>query len=125
MLNRIFSKFVLTGVVSTSFQFLVFSFLSWWNISTLISSGLGYISGSIVSYIMNYFFTFKTNSNHIKTIIFFYIMVSMGFLINIILMYVIAYIYNINAWLSQIVSTALVFLFNFIVSTNVVFKKKE
>lgn len=119
-------KFLLTGGLATLFQYVLLeigtSILGW---SAALSSGIGYLGGSIISYLLNYFFTFKSDSPHIKASSMFYTMVAIGWLINIIIMGLMADYMEINKWVSQIITTLVVLIWNFQISRNWVFKSSD
>lgn len=77
-------KFILVGIVNTivgtSVMFLSYNLLG---LSYWISSGANYIIGSIVSYILNKYFTFQNKEKSFKIIV--------KFVVNIASCYLIAY----------------------------------
>ena len=80
-----FWKFILVGVlntlVGTGLQFLLFNLLGW---NEWISSVTGYFLGSVLSYFLNKYFTFKNQEKGIKPIL--------KFALNIAVCYTIAYV---------------------------------
>lgn len=122
MLFRYFSKFLLVGLVATAVQYVVFALcIHLLNFEVVLSSCLGYITGSIVSYLLNYFFTFQANEKHLWVLSKFYLMVGLGFASNAVLMYVFASQWQWDAWISQVVTTGLVLMQNFGISRFWVF----
>ena len=115
-------KFLLVGFVATFVHYAVFlTILTTYRSDPVAASSIGYFSGSIVSYFMNYKFTFSSKRKHLKAIPIFYVMVLMGFFANaIILGFFIRSIFNI--WVCQLLTTISVFLINYMVSKYVVFK---
>lgn len=79
-----FLKFICVGVINTlvgtGVMFLAYNI---WGLGYWISSAANYVVGSIVSYILNKYFTFKNTAKDKKTII--------RFVINIAACYLIAY----------------------------------
>ena len=80
-----FWKFILVGVlntlVGTGLQFLLFNLLGW---NEWVSSVTGYFLGSVLSYFLNKYFTFKIQEKGIKPIL--------KFALNIAVCYTIAYV---------------------------------
>ena len=83
-LNSTFSRFILVGIINTlvgtSIMFLAYNLFhaSYW-----VSTFLNYFIGSIVSYLLNKYFTFKQNEKSLKEILL--------FILNIGVCYIIAY----------------------------------
>lgn len=84
LFDRTFWKFILVGVVNTLFGTgIMFLFYNVFHLNYWISSASNYIFGSILSYILNRFFTFKNNENKTKTV--------PKFIINVSICYLVAY----------------------------------
>lgn len=82
--DRTFWKFILVGVANTIFGTgIMFVFYNVFHFSYWISSVSNYFFGSILSYILNRLFTFKSSSNTTKTL--------PKFVINISICYLVAY----------------------------------
>ena len=79
-----FLKFILVGIINTlvgtGLQFLFYNLFGW---NVWISSVLGYIIGSVVSYFLNKHFTFKNKEKGFKPIL--------RFALNIAVCYTLAY----------------------------------
>lgn len=79
-----FWKFILVGIVNTGVGTgVMFVMYNVFHCSYWLSSASNYIVGSVVSYLLNKFFTFKDQSSDPKTMV--------RFVINIALCYLIAY----------------------------------
>lgn len=84
LLNFTFLKFVLVGIINTLVGIAVmFIFYNVLKTNYWISSASNYVVGSIVSYFLNKYFTFKNNKQSVKQVV--------TFIINIIICYLIAY----------------------------------
>lgn len=82
--DRTFWKFILVGVANTIFGTgIMFIFYNVFHFSYWISSVSNYFFGSILSYILNRLFTFKSSSNTTKTL--------PKFVVNISVCYLVAY----------------------------------
>lgn len=117
------TRFLFVGALATATQY----FFLWLGVDMLrwpagAASGLGYLMGSALSYLMNYFFTFRSMRPHAQTVVRFYIMVAVGWLSNTTLMTILADTMDWNKWLSQIIATALVLIWNFSASRNWIFR---
>lgn len=82
--DRTFWKFILVGVANTLFGTgIMFAFYNVLHLSYWISSASNYFFGSILSYILNRLFTFRSDEGTIKTL--------PRFVLNICLCYLLAY----------------------------------
>lgn len=86
-----------------------------------MASAVGYLFGSVVSYLMSYYYTFGSKRSHTKSVVLFYLMVSSGFFINTGAVYILTMEHGWNPWLSQVCATTLTFFWNFFVSKMFVF----
>ncbi|MBQ9673714.1 MAG: GtrA family protein [Ruminococcus sp.] len=135
-----FWKFILVGIVNTlvgnGLQFVFFNFCS---MNEWSSSAIGYIIGSVVSYFLNKYFTFKNSEKGWKPVL--------KFALNIAICYTIAYgiaipvvkwLCNANSWtmfgwsvetfagnFSMLVGACLFVAFNYIGQRFFAFKEKE
>lgn len=117
------TRFLFVGVLATATQY----FFLWLGVDMLhwpagAASGLGYLMASALSYLMNYFFTFRSKRPHAQAVVRFYLMVTIGWLLNTTLMTVLADTLGWNKWLSQIIATALVLIWNFSASRTWIFR---
>ena len=125
-------KFIIVGiintVVGTSVMFLLYNFagVNYW-----ISSAANYIVGSIVSYVLNKYFTFNNKEKSVKQIV--------KFVVNISLCYFLAYgiakpavelmltplSVTVKENLAMLVGMGLFVIFNYIGQRFFVFKENE
>jgi putative flippase GtrA len=123
ILSKQMFSFLVTGCLATALHFAVLGIgvnIFMWPVA--VASGVGYFAGSILSYSMNYFFTFESNKKHSKAIGRFYIMVSVGWLINFIIMLALVDWAGYNKWVCQVVATCSALTWNYLISRNWVFK---
>ena len=79
-----FWKFIIVGVINTLFGTgIMFVFYNVFHLSYWISSASNYFFGSILSYFLNKYFTFKSKTNTGKTMV--------RFVVNISVCYLLAY----------------------------------
>ena len=84
LFHKTFLKFILVGVANTVFgTAIMFIMYNVFGVNYWISSASNYVCGSILSYFLNKYFTFKNQDKGIGVII--------KFIINISLCYLIAY----------------------------------
>lgn len=118
-----FLRFLLTGGIATALQYIVLwlgsEILNW---SVIWSSGVGYLAGSVISYLLSYFFTFGSNRSHMQAAPRFYLAVAVGWCINTGVMAILAGVLGWNMWLSQILATCLTIVWNFGASRSLVFR---
>jgi len=82
--DKTFWKFILVGIANTIFGTgIMFVFYNVFHFSYWVSSASNYIFGSILSYFLNKYFTFKSKTNTGKTML--------RFVLNISLCYLLAY----------------------------------
>lgn len=123
---REFFKFLITGGSSTASHYVVFWLcLSVAAMDATTSSAVGYLFGSIVSYLLNYYYTFNSRRSHRSAVLLFYAMVSIGFIINIGVVHVFVKELTFNPWLAQICATGLTLVFNFVISKFLVFSWRK
>lgn len=84
LVDKVFLKFLLVGIINTLFgSAVMFGFYNVLHCNYWVSSAANYFFGSILSYFLNKYFTFKNTAKGIKPII--------RFIINISLCYLLAY----------------------------------
>jgi len=120
--NAEFFRFLVTGAYATTLHYLVF----WLGISGLsmnasLASGTGYLSGSVLSYFMNYYYTFDSKRPHREAVGLFYLIVATGFFINTGSFFMLTRRLSWNPWFAQVGATALALLWNFFFSRLFVF----
>lgn len=83
-LDKTFWKFILVGIINTLFgTTIMFVFYNLFHLDYWVSSASNYVFGSILSYFLNKYFTFKNKSKSPKVLL--------KFIVNISLCYLIAY----------------------------------
>jgi putative flippase GtrA len=117
-----FTKFIAAGGIATGVQYVVFWICIYLiGIDTTTASAVGYLFGSIVSYFINYYFTFNSQRPHSDTLPLFYIMVTIGFFVNTGSLHALNTGLGWNPWLSQVCASGLALIWNFYVSKLFVF----
>jgi putative flippase GtrA len=111
---RQFLRFALVGATGTAVQYVVL----WAGVRLLsgsapICSAVGYLCGSVVNYSLNYVFTFASGKRHIEAAAKYYMILAVGFCINIGMMELLVRYLGWNYWLAQILTTGIGLMWNF------------
>lgn len=118
-----FLRFAAVGAIGTLAQYLTL----WVGVesvgmSAAVSSGVGYLLGSVVNYLLNYAFTFESDETHAKAVPKFYAVVAIGWCLNTGIMWLLAQHLLWNYWWAQIFATGAGLAWNFAGSKWWVFK---
>ncbi|HIZ89704.1 MAG TPA: GtrA family protein [Candidatus Mucispirillum faecigallinarum] len=80
--DKTFFKFIITGIINTFVGAgIMFAFYNLFHCSYWLSSIMNYVIGSIVSFLLNKYWTFKSNLFSIKEVIYFIINIAVCFII--------------------------------------------
>ena len=80
--DKTFFKFIITGVISTSVGAgIMFALYNLFHCSYWLSSIMNYVVGSIVSFLLNKYWTFKSKAFSVKEVIYFIINIAVCFFI--------------------------------------------
>ncbi|MCP5382054.1 MAG: GtrA family protein [Kordiimonadaceae bacterium] len=112
-MGKEFIKFTAVGLLSTALHYTVLVIMvELISLSPVMGTMIGYICGAILNYLLNLRYTFRSDAQHKKALPKFILMVATGFIINTTIMYLFGFIPYL---LRQIIATAVVFIWNFIV----------
>jgi len=118
-----FTRFIFVGLICTFVQYiLLFILVELASVYAVTASAMAYILSAVVSYFLNYHFTFQVNNNHATTLIKFIFMVLLGFLANTVIFYFVFNHFMLPYLFTQIVATVLVLMQNFMLSKYWTFK---
>jgi len=118
-----FVRFTGVGALATLCHYCVFGIgLAAFQGDPVFWSVLGSMIGAVLGYVLNYFFTFKASISILSGGLRYLLMVVMGIGLNAFLMFLLTHIIIINPWIAQVISTGIVFFFNFAMSKLWVFK---
>ena len=113
-LHHQFIRFAAVGLSGTAVQYAVlWGGASVFLIPAALASAIGYALGSIVNYILNYFFTFQSGKSHFEAASRYFAVLGVGFCINAGLMTLLAHHWAWNYWFAQIPTTGIGLLWNF------------
>ncbi|QJQ06386.1 GtrA family protein [Undibacterium piscinae] len=77
------------------------------------ASAVGYILGSIVNYVLNYFLTFSSGKSHVETASKYFAVLAVGWCLNLGMMSLFVQAWAWNPWYSQLISTGIGLCWNF------------
>ncbi len=118
-LLRQFLRFAAVGLSGTAVQYLTLYFAhdTLALLSAQNASGIGYLLGSVVNYVLNYFFTFGSSKSHSEAASKYFSILAVGWCINYTLMGMVPqhliWGERWNHWITQLFSTGVVLLWNF------------
>lgn len=117
-------RFAAVGATGTLIQyFVLWAGVEYLGQSAALASGVGYAVGSIVNYLLNYFFTFESNKSHSEAAAKYYSVVAVGWCINMVLMWALVDRWGLYYWAAQLLTTAIGFIWNFLGSKWWAFKR--
>jgi len=109
-----FLVFSAVGVVGTTAHYFVLIMLhEFLGITPVIASAIGFIVGAFVNYLLNYHVTFQSDASHGAAIPKFYVIATVGFLLNIAVMWLMLQHFKMHYIGSQLVATGLVLAWGF------------
>ena len=116
------TRFLLVGVAATALQYVVYGvLLRVLPGPAVVASVLGYLAGSVLSYVLNYHVTFGSSRAHASAVPRFYAMVAVAFALNAVIVGALVDGMGLNAWLGQVIATAACLAWNYAVSRRWVF----
>ena len=122
-LSRQFLHFAAVGATGTAVQYLTLWLgVEWFSLGAVTASAIGYLLGSVVNYVLNYFFTFASGKSHVETASKYYAVLAVGWCLNTALMTLFVRYLDWNYWIAQIVTTGLGLIWNFLGSRFWAFK---
>ncbi len=132
LIDKTFIKFVIVGVINTLFgTAIMFGFYNILHFDYWVSSAANYILGSILSYFLNKYFTFKNTEKGWKPILRFALNISICYLVAygiakpVVAMMLTGYSSNIQENCAMLVGMGLFVILNYIGQRFFAFKKKD
>jgi putative flippase GtrA len=112
-------RFAAVGAVGTAAQYLVLWFgVTAVALSATVASGAGFVLGAVVNYLLNYHYTFASDRPHAAAAARFFTVAGAGLLINTALMHALVVWVTWHYMLAQVLATAVVLLWNFLVNRH-------
>ncbi len=118
-------KFIIGGGSATLLHYSTMALLIFIGIKPLYATTIGAFFGAVLNYILQYHYTFESDKSHLHAIISYSISVSFGFFANSLLFALLYDKIQINLIVSQLITTAIITIFNYIIYKHIVFKPKE
>jgi putative flippase GtrA len=113
-LLRQFIHFAAVGLTGTAVQYVcLWIGVEYFLFNAPASSAVGYILGSVVNYLLNYFFTFGSTKSHKEAATKYFSILGIGWCINVGLMSVLVNYLNWYYWFAQIITTGIGLIWNF------------
>jgi putative flippase GtrA len=123
-LPKQFLRFAAVGACGTLVQYAVLAAgTHWLGASSALASAAGYLCGSVVNYLLNYFFTFESGKSHAEAAGKYFTLLGVGFCINTALMALLADHLGWNVWIAQFITTGIGLIWNFTGSRFWAFKE--
>ena len=124
-----FVRFAAVGLSGTAVQYLTMQAAVSFDFSVLgkspavTGSSIGYLLGSVVNYILNYFLTFSSGKSHVEAASKYFGVLGVGWCINVGLMSLMVEHWGIWYWYAQVLTTGFVLCWNFAGSKLWAFKE--
>lgn len=113
-LQRQFLRFAAVGASGTAVQYSVlWAGVELFGASAAAASGLGYVLGAVVNYILNYFFTFQSAKSHGEAAAKYFTLLGIGWCMNTGLMWFLVQQLAWYYWLAQVLATGIGLVWNF------------
>lgn len=123
-LSRQFIRFAAVGACGTLVQYATLEIgTTWLSMLPEWASAIGYMLGSVVNYLLNYFFTFESGKSHMEAASKYFTLLGIGFCINTGLMALLAHHLGWNKWIAQFLVTGIGLIWNFTGSRFWAFKE--
>jgi putative flippase GtrA len=124
-ISRQFIRFAAVGACGTTVQYTVLYLgtATFGNHAAAAASGVGYMCGAVVNYLLNYFFTFESGKSHAEAATKYFSLLGVGFCINTGLMALLVHQLGWNKWIAQMLTTGIGLIYNFLGSRFWAFKE--
>ena len=111
---RQFVSFAGVGAVATAAHYVILVFLvQFYQSNPTIASGIGAIAGALISYGLNYRYTFRSSNTHALSIAKFFAVAGVGLVLNSMCMLICIEVFGVHYLLSQVLATGLVLIWSF------------
>lgn len=112
-----FGRFLLVGVVCTALQYgLLILLVEVFRLQPTPASTIGYIASSVVNYLLNYSFTFRSSADHRRALPRFLLIALCGLALNAAITYVGTAVMGLQYLLAQVLATGATLVWNFLVN---------
>ena len=111
---RQFVSFAGVGAVATAAHYLVLiGLVQFYGLNPTLASGIGAVVGALISYGLNYHYTFRSNNSHALSLAKFFAVAGIGLVLNSISMLICIEVFGVHYLLSQVLATGLVLIWSF------------
>jgi len=117
-------RFIISGGTATISHLGVMALLVWMGLNASLSTSIGVVVGAIINYIFQYYYTFDSDSKHHNSIFKYIITVSISFVSNLILFTLFHNILHNGVIVSQLLTSAIVALQNYLIYKKFVFLRQ-
>jgi putative flippase GtrA len=108
-------KFSAVGALGTLAHYSVLIFLvQILYVNVLVATSIGAFVGALVNYVLNYKWTFNSNKRHSEAMVKFFVVASVGFVMNGLFMTLFTQALVFHYLIAQIVTTGIVLFWNFL-----------
>jgi putative flippase GtrA len=116
-LHSHFARFLMIGAAGTALHFAVLAVgVKWVRLDAVSASQCGALAGAWLNYILNRRFNYASSASHSATLPRFASVAASGFVLNGLLMALFVVHWELDVFLGQCFSTALVLLWNFLLN---------
>jgi putative flippase GtrA len=113
-LENKFLRFLMVGGIATLIQYAVLvGTVERWHWNAVVASSLGYFLGAIANYLLNYYFTFRSDNRHHVAATRFAIVAGAGFILNALLIELLAEKLHLPYLISQGLATVGTLIWNY------------
>lgn len=119
-----FSRFFIVGASSALVQFsILIGLVELFSIKPIVASTLSYLGGALINYLLNHYFTFKSNLSHRQALLRFSINSAFGVFLNFVMMTFLLR-HCPYVW-SQVLTSIVILIWNFFIHRYWTFKQKS
>jgi len=112
---RQFVSFAGVGLIATGIQYVILLFaVQVLHSNAVMASSAGFLLSAGVNYLLNYHFTFRSESSHLTAASRFAIIAGAGFVLNTALMYLLVQLLHVPYVLSQLLTTGAVMMWSYL-----------
>jgi len=123
MMLKQFVSFTAVGAVGTAAHYSALVVLvQFMHVGPVPASGVGFVLGALVNYILNYRLTFRSTKLHRESMPKFFLVAIVGLVLNTAIMALLTEIFRLHYLLSQILATGSVLVWNFTANRYWTFK---
>jgi len=109
-----FLRFATVGGIATAIHYLILvALVHVASMNAVWASTVGFIVSAVCNYSLNYRFTFRSNVDHRRAVVKFFIVAGVGLVLNSFTMLIASGYLRVHYLLAQVLATGLVLLWNF------------